>query len=211
MRIPVATAFYSRIDHRIVIPAGIMQTPMFSPDLPEYISYGGLGSIIGHELSHAVDAGAQEIGTDGVSIRWWDNVTTANYEKKATCFVKQYSNYTFTDEKGGLEKVNGDATMEENIADGGGISAAYSAWKQSEKSGRNERLPGLEAFTADQLFFLSYARTWCAVVDPRLAAEAQRFDVHSPRDVRILASVSNSRGFREAFECKVKEPTCELW
>lgn len=95
-----------------------MQTPMFSPDLPEYVSYGGLGSIIGHELTHAVDAGAQEIEAGGLSTRWWDNVTTANYEKKASCFVKQYGNYTFKDEKGGLEKVSGEATMEENIADG---------------------------------------------------------------------------------------------
>lgn len=188
-----------------------MQTPMFSPDLPEYVSYGGLGSIIGHELTHAVDAGAQEIEAGGLSTRWWDNATTANYEKKASCFVKQYGNYTFKDEKGGLEKVSGEATMEENIADGGGISASYSAWKQRAKVQPNQRLPGLEAFTADQLFFLSYARTWCAVVDPALAASEQRFDVHSPRDARILGTLSNSRGFKEAFGCKVKEPTCELW
>lgn len=211
MRIPVVNAFYARTDHRIVIPAGIMQLPMFSPELPEYISYGGLASIIGHELSHAVDAGAQDIGADGESIKWWDNATMTNYGRKADCFVKQYSNYTFKDEKGGLEKVDGVATMEENIADAGGISASYLAWKERAKTLPNKGLPGLEAFSADQLFFLSYARTWCAVIDPALVASNQRSDVHSPRDVRILGTLSNSRGFREAFGCRIKEPTCELW
>lgn len=211
MRIPTATAFYARNDHRIVIPAGIMQVPMFSPDLPEYVSYGGLGSIIGHELSHAVDAGAQEFGPDGASTRWWDNATTSNYEKKASCFVNQYSNYTYKDEKGGLEKVNGQTTMEENIADGGGISTSYMAWKQREKVRPNQKLPGLESFSADQLFFVSYARTWCGVVDEKFVAQDQRFDVHSPREARILGTLSNSRGFREAFGCRAREPSCELW
>ncbi|KAE9969755.1 hypothetical protein EG328_006686 [Venturia inaequalis] len=154
MRITSATAFYARNDHRIVIPAGIMQVPMFSPDLPEYISYGGLGSIIGHELSHAVDAGAQEVSANGTSTRWWDNTTTTNYEKKASCFVKQYATYTFPNEQGGPENVNGELTMDENIADAGGISASYDAWKIRRKTGRNDKLPGLEAFTAEQLFFL---------------------------------------------------------
>lgn len=211
MRITSATAFYARNDHRIVIPAGIMQVPMFSPDLPEYISYGGLGSIIGHELSHAVDAGAQEVSTNGTSTRWWDNTTTTNYEKKASCFVKQYATYTFPNEQGGSENVNGELTMDENIADAGGISASYDAWKIRRKTGRNDKLPGLEAFTADQLFFLGYAGTWCAVVDSKVAAREQRVDVHSPREARILGTVSNSRGFREAFGCRVKEPSCELW
>ncbi|TLD38013.1 putative endothelin-converting enzyme protein [Venturia nashicola] len=211
MRITSATAFYARNDHRIVIPAGIMQVPMFSPDLPEYVSYGGLGSIIGHELTHSVDAGAQEFGTDGSSIRWWDNTTTAGYEKKANCFIKQYSNYTFKNEKGGLAKVNGQNTLQENLADCGGISSSYQAWKKLEKKRPNAGLPGLETFTPDQLFFLSYARTWCAVVDSKLVGLDQKFDVHSPREARILATLSNSRGFREAFGCKVKEPTCELW
>ena len=121
-------------------------------------------------------------------------------------------------EKGEVKHVNGDATQEENIADAGGISASYQAWKKRMKAqsqlnqgGMNQRLPGLEEFSAEQMFFLSYASTWCAIVKPEEVALQSLVDVHAPRDKRILGTLSNSREFREAFGCKVREPTCELW
>ena len=188
-----------------------MQLPIFHPELPEYVSFGGLGSIIGHELSHGIDAGASETDSNGTTTRWWDNATTTHYETKARCFVRQYANYTYLDEKGKLHHVNGEATQEENIADAGGISASYTAWKKRALARPNQKLPGLEEFTQDQIFFLTYASTWCAVVKPEEVALQGLFDVHSPRDKRILGTLANSKDFREAFGCKVREPTCELW
>jgi endothelin-converting enzyme len=211
MSVPAATAFYSLSINAIVIPAGIMQLPLFSHDLPEYVSYGGLGSVIGHELSHGIDAGSTKVDARGMTSRWWDSSTTKNYEERSKCFVQQYSNFTFTDQKGNITHVNGNLTREENIADAGGLSASFAAWKKRNKARPNELLPGLEEFTKEQIFFLSYASTWCAKVEPEEVTMDNLIDGHSPRDKRILGTLANSRGFREAFKCKTEQPTCELW
>jgi endothelin-converting enzyme len=211
MSVPAATAFYSLVINTIVIPAGIMQLPIFSSDLPEYVSYGGLGSVIGHELSHGIDAGSTKVDEAGTTGRWWDSFTTKNYEDRTKCFVQQYSNFTFTDQKGKITHVNGELTQAENIADAGGLSASFAAWRKRDKARPNQLLPGLEEFTKEQLFFLSYASLWCAKVGPEQVALENMIDNHSPRDKRILGTLANSRGFREAFQCKNKEPTCELW
>jgi endothelin-converting enzyme len=211
MSVPAATAFYSLAVNTIVIPAGIMQLPIFSHDLPEYVSYGGLGSIIGHELSHGIDAGSTKVDECGKVSRWWDSLTTKNYGEKARCFVGQYSNFTFTDKHGNITHVNGQNTQDENIADAGGISASFAAWTKRDKAQPNPLLPGLEEFTKEQMFFLSYASVWCAKVEPEQVAMENEIDNHSPRDTRILGTLANSRDFREAFKCKNKQPTCELW
>jgi endothelin-converting enzyme len=210
MSVPTATAFYSLIINTIVIPAGIMQLPIFSHDLPEYISYGGLGSIIGHELSHGIDVGSTKTDMTGKTTRGWDSFTTKNYEDRSKCFERQYSNFTFTDPKGKVMHVNGKLTKDENIADAGGLSASFAAWKTRDE-GSNKLLPGIEEFTREQMFYLSYASLWCANVKAEQVATENAIDNHSPRDKRILGTLANSRGFREAFQCKNKEPTCELW
>jgi endothelin-converting enzyme len=206
-----STAFYPKVGNHIVIPAGIMQLPIFSPDLPEYISYGGLGSTVRHELSHGIDAGSASINENGKTHRWWGITTVAHYESKAKCFAQQYSNMTFTDKKGKLLHVNGEATQEENTADAGGISASFTAWKKRDRVRANKSLPGLESFAQDQMSFLSYASIWCAQVKPEVLVMENSMDNHSPRDKRILGTLANSREFRNAFKCKAKEPTYNLW
>jgi endothelin-converting enzyme len=142
MSVPAATAFYSLVINTIVIPAGITQLPIFSHDLPEYVSFGGLGSVIGHELSHGIDAGSTKTDEKGKTSKWWDSFTIKNYEDRAKCFVRQYSNFTFADQKGVITHVNGKNTQEENIADIGGLSASFAAWKKRDRARPNELLPG---------------------------------------------------------------------
>lgn len=211
MTAPTVNAYYNPSGNEIVFPAGIMQFPVFSSELPEYISYGSFGAVAGHELTHGFDDHGSEYDEHGVLRNWWDNTTRTNFDKKAQCFVKQYANYSVPDLDGKPVHVNGKLTLGENIADAGGLTAAYAAWQAREAASPNQILPGLEQFNKDQLFFLSYATWWCGKVRPAQALSLVYTDPHSPSDKRIIGTTSNSEAFRNAFNCKVKQPTCELW
>ncbi|PQE17031.1 peptidase family m13 protein [Rutstroemia sp. NJR-2017a BBW] len=153
MTVPTVNAYYNPPGNEIVFPAGIMQFPVFDVNVPQYISYGAFGAVSGHELSHAFDSTGRHYDQNGNFTDWWTPETVAAFEKRADCFVDQYANYTIpgTDDK--PLHVNGRLTLGENIADAGGLSAAFQAWKKREAEHANEDLPGLGDFTQDQLFF----------------------------------------------------------
>jgi endothelin-converting enzyme len=161
MTVPTVNAYYNPPGNEIVFPAGIMQFPVFDVNVPQYINYGAFGAVSGHELSHAFDSTGRHYDQNGNFTDWWTPETVAAFEKRADCFVDQYANYTIpgTDDK--PLHVNGRLTLGENIADAGGLSAAFQAWKKREAEHANEDLPGLGDFTQDQLFFVSYANWWC--------------------------------------------------
>ncbi|KAF2670943.1 zincin [Microthyrium microscopicum] len=211
MSAPTVNAYYSPSGNEIVFPAGIMQFPVFGSALPEYVSYGSFGAVAGHELTHGFDDHGSEFDEHGVLRNWWDNTTRTNFEKKTQCFVKQYGDYTVPGLDGQPLHVNGKLTLGENIADAGGLTAAYAAWKKRDTDKPDPMLPGLESFNKDQLFFLSYATWWCGKVRPAQAVNYIYTDAHSPSDKRIIGTTANSKAFKEAFNCKKKEPTCELW
>ncbi|KAF2420974.1 endothelin-converting enzyme [Tothia fuscella] len=211
MTAPTVNAYYSPSGNEIVFPAGIMQLPVFGEGLPEYVSYGAFGAVAGHELTHGFDNNGAKYDENGKYADWWDNSTVTNFDRKAECFVNQYANYTVTGLDGKPLHVNGRLTLGENIADAGGLTAAYSAWKKRDAAAPNPKLPGLEEFSKEQLFFMSYSNWWCGKVRPAQAVAYIYSDSHSPADKRILGTTANSAAFREAFKCKVKEPTCELW
>jgi endothelin-converting enzyme len=196
--------------NEIVFPAGIMQFPLFNEDIPEYMNYGAFGTIAGHELSHAFDSHGRHFDVNGSYSDWWDTETVHNFNQRAECFVKQYSNYTIKDEQGRAMPVNGRLTLGENIADSSGIVASFSAWK-NQAAAKNMDLPGLESFTHDQLFFISAAMPFCSRITKQAQLRLLYTDTHSPHWVRVLGATANSREFREAFNCPVKRPECELW
>jgi endothelin-converting enzyme len=204
-------AYYNPAGNEIAFPAGIMQPPSFSGVLPEYVSYGGFGTVVGHELTHAFDNTGAQFDEIGRYRNWWDNSTTVRFEGKTTCFVKQYSEYFVEGLQGEKVFVNGKLTLGENIADSGGLNAAFKAWKKREKNAFNPTLPGLEKFSNDQLFFLSFGNSWCSKKRKEALLEQVYTNPHSPSDNRILGPVANSVEFKKAFNCPVKEPTCELW
>lgn len=220
-------AYYSPPGNQIVFPAGIMQAPIFyPPSLPLALSYGAFGAVAGHELSHAFDSSGRHFNQNGAyADSWWDDATIAAFQNKTSCFVHEYANFTVPGLNGEPLHVNGRLTLGENLADAGGLSAAFNAWQrreaeQRESSASNDKLihggepqslPGLQQYTAEQLFFLAFGNVWCGKTRPALAARLVYSDPHSPTAARILGTVANSGEFREAFKCKGKEPTCKLW
>ncbi|KAI1328615.1 peptidase family M13 [Xylariaceae sp. FL0255] len=213
MSADIVNAYYNPPGNEIVFPAGIMQFPAFSLDLPSYVSYGAFASIAGHELSHAFDSSGRHYDENGNYTDWWTEHTVEEFEKRAQCFVKQYNDFTVEGPNGETLHVNGRLTLGENIADAGGISAAFAAWQRHRTAHPelSQTLPGLEHFTHDQLFFVFYGNWWCGKVRKEQAMNYVYTDPHSPARARILGTTANSRAFRESFSCPVKEPTCELW
>jgi len=188
-----------------------MQFPVFNVDVPQYLSYGAFASVAGHELSHAFDSTGRHYDQNGNLADWWTNNTVKEFEKRADCFVKQYENFTVEGPDGKDLHVNGRLTLGENIADAGGVAAAFSAWKKRNAETPNQDLPGLDFFTHEQLFFVNYANWWCGKDRKESAVNRIYTDPHSPKFARILGTMANSRDFKESFKCPVKQPVCELW
>ncbi|KAK6533662.1 hypothetical protein TWF694_002595 [Orbilia ellipsospora] len=211
MTASTVNAYYNPPGNEIVFPAGIMQAPVFyDPSIPKYLSYGAFGAVAGHELSHAFDSSGRNYDQNGNYTDWWDADTVAAFKKKTDCFVEQYHKYTIPTKDGPLA-VNGRLTLGENIADAGGLTAAFQAWKRRDAEKPDELLPGLEDLTKEQVFFLAYGLTWCGKHREEEMAQRIYTDPHSPDRFRIKGTTANSREWREAYNCPVKEPTCELW
>jgi endothelin-converting enzyme len=211
--INIVNAFYAPWLNTITIPAGISQLPFFHHHLPLYALYGGLGSVVGHEISHGFDDEGRLWSEDHELETWWDNSTVENFEKGAQCFVDQYSKFE-VETPSGMLTVDGENTLGENLADAGGLRASFNAW--NEERGKmpgvwDQSLPGLEGFTHEQLFFIFYGNSWCEAPSKQLnAMSVDPRRAHSPSLIRIKGSAENSAAFQEAFKCKSK-PKCELF
>lgn len=211
MTVPTVNAYYNPPGNEIVFPAGIMQFPVFDVDVPAYMSYGAFGSVAGHELSHAFDSTGRHYDQNGNYTDWWSESTVKAFKEKTECFVSQYANFTVPGPDDKPLHVNGRLTLGENIADAGGLSASFQAWKRRAAEKANKDLPGLEHFSQEQLFFVSYSNWWCGKTRKDTAINRIYTDPHAPKWARILGTMANSREFRESFQCKAKEPTCKLW
>ena len=130
---------------------------------------------------------------------WWNNSTVEAFEDKAQCFIDQYHKFTVPNPNGEPLHVNGRLTLGENLADAGGVNAAFAAWKEAERIERGQLLPGLQTFSKDQVFFISYANWWCGKVRPEAAVNSVYRDPHAPTRARILGTMANSPDFRESF------------
>jgi endothelin-converting enzyme len=211
MTVPTVNAYYNPPGNEIVFPAGIMQFPVFDVDVPAYMSYGAFGAVAGHELSHAFDSTGRHYDQNGNYTDWWSKETVDAFKHKVECFVDQYSNFTIPGPDDKPLHVNGRLTLGENIADAGGLSASFQAWKRRSAETPNKNLPGLDHFSQEQMFFVSYSNWWCGKTRKDTAINRIYTDPHAPKWARILGTMANSREFRESFQCKVKEPTCQLW
>ena len=140
-----------------VFPAAILQSPFFDRTFPKVMNYGGIGAVIGHEITHAFDDQGSQFDKIGNLYNWWDAKTQTTFLKRTQCMIDQYSQYEVP---GTNLKVNGILTQGENIADNGGLKQAYRAYRAYiKKLGQEEkRLPGFENYTNDQIFYMSYAK-----------------------------------------------------
>ncbi|EPS29887.1 hypothetical protein PDE_04837 [Penicillium oxalicum 114-2] len=212
MTAPTVNAYYNPPGNEIVFPAGIMQPPAFyGPAAPLYLAYGAFGAVSGHELSHAFDSTGRHYDEIGNYTNWWDDETVKAFEDRAQCFVDQYSAFTVDGPGDKVLHVNGRLTLGENIADAGGLTASYHAWKKRDGSQPDPRLPGLENFSKEQLFFISYGNWWCGKTTKEAAEQAIYNDPHAPKSARIIETMANSREFKDAFSCPNRKPVCKLW
>ncbi|XP_054857927.1 membrane metallo-endopeptidase-like 1 isoform X2 [Eublepharis macularius] len=196
----VVNAFYSPNRNQIVFPAGILQPPFFSKHQPQALNFGGIGMVIGHEITHGFDDNGRNFDKDGNMFDWWSNFSATHFKEQSRCMIYQYGNYTW--ELAGGQNVSGISTLGENIADNGGVRQAYKAYlKWVEREGKEPSLPGLD-LTHEQLFFLNFAQVWCGSYRPEYASQSIKTDVHSPLKYRVMGSLQNFEAFSKAFHCK---------
>ncbi|XP_040475288.1 membrane metallo-endopeptidase-like 1 [Ursus maritimus] len=200
----VVNAFYSPNRNQIVFPAGILQPPFFSKEQPQALNFGGIGMVIGHEITHGFDDNGRNFDKNGNMLDWWSNFSAQHFREQSECMVRQYGNYSWDRaacHPGSCTQVNGFSTLGENIADNGGVRQAYKAYlKWMAEGGKDQQLPGLE-LSYDQLFFINYAQVWCGSYRPEFAIQSIKTDVHSPLKYRVLGSLQNLAAFADAFHC----------
>lgn len=208
---PTVNASYSPTSNEIVFPAGILQFPFFDPNADDAVNYGGIGAVIGHEMSHGFDDTGSQYDKDGNLKNWWTDEDRAKFNEKTKALGDQFSAYTVVD----TIHVLGKLTMGENIGDLGGLNAAYTAFKMTKQGQGNDKIDG---FTPDQRFFLSWAQVWRGNILPETAAQLIKTDSHSPGPYRTIGAPVNMDAWYKAFDVqpgdklyKKPEDRIRLW
>lgn len=192
---PTVNAYYNPAFNEIVFPAGILAFPFFDENADDAVNYGGIGGVIGHEMTHGFDDQGSKYDADGNLKNWWTDEDTKQFEAKTGVVVDQFNNYTVLD----TIHVNGQLTLGENLADLGGLAIAYEAFQKTEQAKNGEKIGG---FTPDQRFFLSWAQVWRANTRDEELANRIITDPHSPVEWRTNGPLSNMPQFYEAFNIK---------
>ncbi|HEY0042135.1 MAG TPA: M13 family metallopeptidase [Flavisolibacter sp.] len=192
---PTINAYYSPVNNEIAFPAGILQFPFFDFGADDAVIYGGIGSVIGHEMTHGFDDNGAQYAASGNLENWWTKEDEAKFKEKATMVVNQYNAYTVLD----TIHVNGRLTLGENIADIGGLSIAYDAFTKTAQFKEGKKIDGL---TPAQRFFLSWAQIWRNNALPETQAQLILTDTHSPGMYRTNGAIVNIDGWYAAFNVK---------
>jgi endothelin-converting enzyme/putative endopeptidase len=206
---PTVNAYYSPPMNNINFPAGILQPPFYSVKAADAVNYGGIGAVIGHELTHGFDDSGRRFDGAGNLRDWWTVEDAKAFESKADCIANEYGNFSPVP---GV-KLNGKLTLGENAADNGGVRLAYMALMDSLAGHVIEKTDG---FTPQQQFFLGYAQIWCQNSTEQSARVRAATDPHSPGEFRVNGVLQNMPEFGEAFSCKLGEPMvapqpCRVW
>ncbi len=210
---PTVNAYYSGSHNEIVFPAGILQPPFFDKKMDDPVNFGGIGVVIGHELTHGFDDQGRKYDPQGNLRDWWTDQDAKEFEKRASCVADEYSNFVAIDDL----KLNGRLTLGENTADNGGARIALMALLhtiEQDKSGRAaEKIDG---YTPEQRLFLGFGRVWCEKRRPELSRMLVNVDPHSPGRYRLNGVVQNMPEFQKAWGCKAGQPMvsqnqCRVW
>lgn len=189
---PTVNAYCDQNANEIVFPAGIMQPPFFDAEADDAINYGAIGSVIGHEMTHAFDDEGRKFDHKGNLHDWWTAQDAKRFDQKAHILVDQYNRFVCIDEMA----VNGELTLGENIADLGGLVLAYRAFQKSQAGKPRENIDG---FTPEQRFFLGYATTEATNIRPELLKRLLVSDPHAPSPTRVNGPLAHMPEFYEAF------------
>ncbi len=209
---PTVNAYYNPPQNDINFPAGILQPPFYDYRMDPAVNFGGIGVVIGHEMTHGFDDEGSRYDAHGNVRNWWTPQDRKAFDERTSCEVKEYS--AFQPIPG--VHLNGRLTLGENTADNGGLRIAYAALLQtlaSEHKSIDEKIGG---YTEAQRFFIAFAQIWCGSQTPQAAALAAKTDPHSPGRFRTDGTVQNFPAFGKAFSCKKGDPMmpvhgCRVW
>ena len=207
---PTVNAYYSAQRNHLVFPAGILQPPFFNPKASIPVNLGGMGMVVGHELTHGFDDSGSQFDAVGNLVNWWTDKDNAQFKERTSCVADQYSGYETIP---GV-KLNGRLTLGENIADGGGVKLAFYAYRAMRKDAPEVTSAG--GFDEDQQFFLGVGQAWCSKLSDEVARLRAQTDPHSPPRFRVNGSLSNLPEFAAAFKCEEGSPmrrrnACSIW
>jgi putative endopeptidase len=210
---PTVNAYYSSAKNEIVFPAGILQSPFFDKQVDDATNFGGIGIVIGHELTHGFDDQGRKFDPQGNLRDWWTAQDGTEFEKRASCIADEYSSFVAVDDL----KLNGRLTLGENTADNGGARIALVALEQMMAEGNaGPAAQTINGYTPQQRFFLGFGRAWCEKRRPEFSRMLVSVDPHSPGKYRVTGVVENMPEFQKAFRCKagqamVRENACRVW
>ena len=191
-------AYYNPLQNEIVFPAAILQPPFFDVNADDALNYGGIGAVIGHEMTHGYDDQGSRFGPTGNFENWWTPADAKGFEGLTGKLVKQFNEY-----KVGDQQVNGTLTLGENIADLGGLATAYDALQKASAGKEDAKVDG---FTRDQRFFFNWATVWRTKYTAENAKVRLATDSHAPAQFRAMGAPSNLPTFAAAFQCKAGSP-----
>jgi putative endopeptidase len=208
---PTVNAYYSPPNNDINFPAGILQPPFFDKEADDAVNFGGIGVVIGHELTHGFDDQGSKFDAQGNLTNWWTQSDRDEFEKRTGCIADEYSSFIAVEDV----HLNGRLTLGENTADNGGLRIALAALRKdiasNAKAGEKK-----DGFTAEQRFFLGFAQVWCQNSSPESSRLLAKTDPHSPGRYRVNGTLQNSADFATAFGCKagqkmVSATACHVW
>jgi putative endopeptidase len=210
---PTVNAYYNGSFNEIVFPAGILQPPFFDKSMDDAVNFGGIGLVIGHELTHGFDDQGRKYDPHGNLRDWWTEQDGKEFEKRVSCVADEYSNFVAVDDL----KLNGRLTLGENTADNGGARIALAALEHmiaDDKTGKEGQK--IDGYTPEQRFFLGFGRVWCEKRRPEIARTRVLTDPHSPGKYRVDGVVQNMPEFQKAWGCKAGQPmvaenACHVW
>jgi endothelin-converting enzyme/putative endopeptidase len=210
---PEVNAYYSGSFNEIVFPAGILQPPFFDKGMDDGVNFGGIGLVIGHELTHGFDDQGRKFDPKGNLRDWWTEQDGKEFEKRVSCVADEYSNFVAVD----TMKLNGRLTLGENTADNGGARVALRALEHmiaDDKTGKEGQ--SIDGYTPEQRFFLGFGRVWCEKQRPEYLRMQVSTNPHSPGKYRVNGVVQNMPEFQKAWGCKAGQPmvaenACHVW
>jgi len=208
---PTVNASYNPTRNDITFPAGILQPPFYDPNADDAYNYGGIGTVIGHEMTHGFDDQGSKFDPEGNLRNWWTDADLKNFQGRAQCIVNEYSEFNVAE---GIN-INGELVQGEAIADLGGATLAYRAY---EKSLQGKPHTTVDGFTPEQRFFLGFAQVWGENMAQQEQIRRVKTDPHAQGPFRVNGTVKNMPDFFKAFGCKEGQPMvreaakrCAIW
>ena len=214
---PTVNASYNPARNDITFPAGILQPPFYDPNADDAYNYGGIGTVIGHEMTHGFDDQGAKFDADGNLRNWWTKADLENFQGRANCIITEYGEFNVVPAKEGQPaiNINGKLVTGESIADLGGATLALRAY---EKSLAGKPRPDIDGFTPEQRFFFGFAQVWGENMAPEEQTRRALTDPHAQGPFRVNGTVQNMPEFQKAFHCAettkmVREASkrCSIW